>query len=219
MQVVYGPIIVSSVRKQRGRPRKGKGNKRLTGKAHTFYCAEEMIEQWKARFPNISARIRDYILADLAGKIDDSGFDLQEAKDELKDLADEDISLGKKLGGEKSDCYFALQKKVLELGLKVDYSNLDEILVALLEYVPTELDGFSSSALLLFSRKLEVMRDKKQLIAKILSESKRRLAEGISLSERSTIKKLPDPSEISKVEAKLSAKAAEASPNVLDEER
>lgn len=181
--VVVNKLAVSSqvkgvegIKRTRGRPRKGENGRRVTGKAHTFYCDDALVDRWKKKVGNISEKIREYILADLEKENDVVKYDLESAKQQLQSLAEEDIRLEKRLGGKRSKCYLGLQAKAVELGLKVDYSNLDEVLIKLMDYVPCRDDPFSVSEILLFCNKLEVMRDKRLLKAEVVVKTKESLA-------------------------------------------
>jgi hypothetical protein len=100
---------------------------------------------------------------------------LSEAEDREAKLASKNRAIEKELGGNKSTLYRALCRLAVNLGLKLDYSNLDEGLVALMNYQLKTTDSFSANDLSLFRKKLQIMAELRLLRAAILAERQRRL--------------------------------------------
>ena len=74
-----------------------------------------------------------------------ASFDLEVAKNHRLKLCVKIDKIQKLLGGDQSKRYQELQDLCASINLKVDYSNLDSVLVQLIDYKPQESDSFSVS--------------------------------------------------------------------------
>jgi hypothetical protein len=81
--------------------------------------------------------------------------------------------LGKPLGGKPSKRYRDLETFCASLGLKVDFSNLDEVTIKLIDYEPQQYDNFDKSDLSTFQELLELMKEHSALRHQIDIEMKR----------------------------------------------
>jgi hypothetical protein len=158
---------------------------KIEGKSHLTarmaYVDPDEWAQWKKYCKNVlhksvSKRVREIMANDLTGTSPTTDeFNLSEAEDREAKLASKNRAIEKELGGNKSTLYRALCRLAVNLGLKLDYSNLDEGLVALMNYQLKTTDSFSANDLSLFRKKLQIMAELRLLRAAILAERQRRL--------------------------------------------
>jgi hypothetical protein len=102
-----------------------------------------------------------------------ASFDLEAAKAKRVKLSTKIEKIKQLLGGNQTRGYYAMEMLCSSLGLKTDYSNLDSVMVQLIDYKPQESDSFSLSDLAFFRDLLELMSEQRTLRLKIDAEIKR----------------------------------------------
>lgn len=156
-----------------------KSKQHLTGKM--VYVDHDEWAKWMKYCRNVlqksvSERVREIMTNDLNGNQPTTNeFNLSEAETKEAKLASRNRILDKELGGRDSRLYRSLCRTAKECGLKLDYSNLDEGLVALMRYQIKRTDIFSSDDLSLFRSKLQIMAEIRTLRAAIIAERTKRL--------------------------------------------
>jgi hypothetical protein len=103
-----------------------------------------------------------------------AAFNLKWAQNQRLKLYVKINNIWKLLGGTQSKCYHELQNLCKSLGLKEDYSNLDSIIIQLIDYKPQASDSFSEADLDTFRELLGLMSEHRSLRLKIDAEIKRK---------------------------------------------
>ena len=101
---------------------------------------------------NTSERIRSIIESDLHGKsaqvVDE--FDFEAASRELTRISKEENELRRIL--QKDQVFNAISDFAFDIGVKTDYSNVEDKLPKMYGYTPTENDRFTVNQLLIFAK-------------------------------------------------------------------